>query len=132
MPTPLRLARAAAVALLIVLAAACSSSSSPSGSADCTAPVDGILRIHAEAIRFDTACLALPAGEEVTLVLENADSQPHNMAIYTDSSTTTQLFFGEIVEGGQTMEYTVPALDAGTYFFHCTLHPAMSGSVVVQ
>ena len=112
--------------------AACGGAPSPTGSIECREPVNGVLTVAAESLLFDTACLALPAGPPVTIVLDNADTQTHNVAIYTDSSKATQLFTGEIIEGGETIEYEIPALDVGTYYFDCTVHPAMNGSVVVQ
>ena len=91
-----------------------------------------MLTVTAESLAFDTACLAPPAGEPVTIAFENLDTQPHDVAIYTDASRTTQLYAGEIIEGGESIEYEIPALDAGTYYFACTVHPGMNGSVVVQ
>ena len=99
---------------------------------DCRAAVDGELTITADDLAFDTACIALPAGEAITLILVNDDTDPHNLAIYTDSSKGTELFAGEIVDGGETFEYEVGPLDAGTFYFDCTVHPTMSGSVVVE
>lgn len=117
---------------LLLLLAACGGATSPSGSVDCREPVDGVLTITAESLVFDTACLALPAGEPVTIAFENLDTQPHNVAIYADASKATQLYFGEIIEGGESISYEVPALEAGTFYFECNVHPAMNGSVVVQ
>lgn len=91
-----------------------------------------MLTVTAESLVFDTACLALPAGERVTIAFENLDTQPHDVAIYTDSSKTTQLYVGELIEGGESIEYEVPALEVGTFYFDCTVHPGMNGSVVVQ
>ena len=54
------------------------------------------------------------------------------MAIYTDSSKGTQLFAGEIINGGETVEYEIEALEAGTYYFDCTVHPGMQGSVIAE
>jgi plastocyanin len=118
---------------LILLLAACGGAPSPSGSIECRAPANGVLTVTADSLAFDTDCLALPAGEAVTIRLVNAeDVEPHNMAVYTDSSRTTQRFSGDIVDGGESIEYEIPALEAGTYYFDCTIHPAMNGSVVVQ
>jgi len=118
---------------LVLLLAACSSATSPSPSVACREAVDGVLTITAQSLAFDTACLALPAGEAVIIRLVNAeDVEPHNLAIYTDSSRTTQLFAGEIIEGGETIDYEIAALEAGTFYFDCTVHPGMFGSVVVQ
>jgi plastocyanin len=116
---------------LLLLLAACGGATSPSGSVDCTEPVDGVLTVTADSLVFDTTCLALPAGEQVTIAFENLDTQPHNVAIF-DSSKTTQLYFGEIMDGGESIEYEVPALNPGTYYFECTVHPGMNGSVVAE
>lgn len=117
---------------LFLLLAACGGATSPSGSVDCTEPIDGVLSVSAESLVFDTTCLALQAGQPVTIAFENLDTQPHNVAMYTDSSKTTQLYAGEIIEGGESISYEIPALAAGTFYFDCTVHPGMNGSVVVQ
>jgi plastocyanin len=36
-----------------------------------------------------------------------------------------------VATGPTTVTYDIPALDAGTYYFHCDVHPTMNGSVVV-
>jgi plastocyanin len=127
----IRIRTALSLALVVILAA-CSSSASPTGSADCREAQDGALTITAEGLEFDTACLAVPAGEAFTITLVNDDTEPHNVAIYTDSSKGTQLFAGEISNGGETVEYEVGALEAGTYYFDCTVHPGMQGSVIAE
>ena len=43
------------------------------------------------------------------------------------------LFQGQIVIGPTTLTYHVGALAAGTYYFHCDVHPtAMQGTFVVK
>lgn len=123
------------LALVLTLSlAACSpgDSPSPSAAAECSAPVDGVITVHADNLLFDTECLSLPAGEEVTIRLVNDDSAPHNITIFADADAGTQLFAGENIDGGESIDYVVPAQEAGTYYFECTIHPAMNGSVVVQ
>jgi plastocyanin len=115
----------------VLLLSACGDAS-PSGSVECRAAVDGELTITADLLVFDTACIILPAGETVTLILVNDDTDPHNVAIYTDSSTDTELFAGEIINGGEEIEYEVGPFEAGTFYFDCTVHPTMNGSVVVE
>ncbi len=114
-----------------LLLAACGGGS-PSGSVECRRAVDGQLTNTADNLAFDTACIVLPAGEAVTIILVNDDTDPHNLAIYTDSSKGTGLFPGEIIDPGETIEYEIPPLEAGTYYFDCTVHPTMNGSVVVE
>jgi plastocyanin len=125
------------ISLLLVLAllvGACSAEPSPSASvpADCREAVDGALTITASSLQFDAECLVFPADESVTVTLENDDSQSHNFAIYTDSSKSSQVFSGEIIDGGESIENVIDALEAGTYYFDCSVHPGMSGSLIVE
>ncbi|MDQ5841718.1 MAG: cupredoxin domain-containing protein [Chloroflexota bacterium] len=118
---------------LLLLLVACGGAASPTGSVECRESVNGVLTVTADSLAFDTGCLALPAGEAVTIRLVNAEgAEPHDVAIYTDSSRSRQLFSGDIVDGGESIDYQIDALEAGMYYFDCTIHPAMNGSVVVQ
>jgi plastocyanin len=91
-------------------------------------PPGGEADIVAEGTAFDTDQLSLPAEKEATLVFENLDPFPHNVAIYTDQGGEA-LFQGELVTAG-TAEYRVPPLDPGSYFFQCDVHPDfMTGTV---
>jgi plastocyanin len=118
------------VAVLLVLAGC--ASGSPSASVACTEAVDGLVTVTARSLAFDTACIALPAGEQVTIRLVNDDTVPHNLAIYTDDSRGTPLFEGEIIQGGETIDYEIEPLEAATNYFVCTVHPEMDGSVRVE
>jgi plastocyanin len=92
----------------------------------------GGVTVKAQNLAFDTSEIDLPADAPSTITFDNADAGvPHNIAIYNDSSLGENLFTGDIVTGPATAEYQVPALPAGEYYFHCDVHPNMSGSVVV-
>jgi plastocyanin len=92
----------------------------------------GGVTVVAQGIAFDTSEIDLPADAPTTITFDNQDAGvPHNIAIYDDSSLSQNLFTGEIVTGPGTAQYQVPALPAGEYYFHCDVHPNMSGSVVV-
>ncbi|HEU4865609.1 MAG TPA: cupredoxin domain-containing protein, partial [Actinomycetota bacterium] len=86
--------------------------------------------VTAQNIAFDTDTIELPADTESTITLDNEDTVPHNIAIYTDDTVAENLFRGETVTG-DTIDYTVPPLDAGEYYFQCDVHPTMNGSAVV-
>ena len=89
-------------------------------------------QVTAEGLAFDTAEIVLPAGEETTLHFVNNDAGvQHNIVIATDSSLSEQLFTGELITGVAETDYTIPPLDAGTYYFVCLVHPAMNGTVTV-
>ena len=92
--------------------------------------VGGGLQVVAANLAFSTTTLAVPSGEPFSLALVNDDSAPHNLAIYGDASASDKLFGGEVVGGGQTRVYDVPALPTGTWFFRCDVHPDMHGTVV--
>jgi plastocyanin len=92
----------------------------------------GGLTVVAKALAFDTDEIDLPAGQPTTLTFDNEDAGvPHNIAIYSDDSLGETLFQGTQFPGIATEEYQIPALDAGTYYFHCDVHTTMNGSVVV-
>ncbi len=88
--------------------------------------------VTAQGLQFDTDRIALPAGAPSTIHFENNDAGiQHNIAIFTDSSLGTTLFRGDIVTGPAAIDYGIPPLDPGTYYFQCDVHPTMNGSVAV-
>lgn len=96
---------------------------------DC-APSGTSLSISADNIKFSTDCLAAPAGQKFTVKFDNLESVPHNFAILgTDGKTLA----GTEVTGGPRVD-TLEAgpLEAGTYSFHCAVHPQMTGTFVVK
>jgi len=104
----------------------------PSGTAlQVTAP------LGASGAGFDKNCLAAPANKGFTLGFANNDPpQIHNVEIFTDSSATKRLGGAtgptDTIPGGQTTTYTVGPLPAGTYYFHCDIHPTtMTGTFIV-
>jgi plastocyanin len=89
--------------------------------------------ITAQGVAFDTKEVSLPAGEESAITIDNQDSTVHNLSIYEDDSATKDLFVGPDVGAGSSLDYTIPVLDAGKYFFRCDYHPSsMIGDVTVE
>lgn len=87
--------------------------------------------IVAKGIAFNATELRLPAGQETTITFDNQDAGiPHDVAIYTQQGGES-LFKGEIITGPAKAEYAVPALEAGSYWFQCDVHPTMNGTVTV-
>ncbi|MCM2466566.1 hypothetical protein DIC75_09660 [Methanoculleus sp. CWC-02] len=91
--------------------------------------------IVADNMAFDTSTITVPAGAEVTMVFDNQDDGIlHNVAVYTDSSATEEIFVGETITGPETTTYTFTAPEEpGTYFFRCDVHPQqMTGDFIVE
>jgi plastocyanin len=129
-----RLRRLVATVGLIVLAvaviAACTGAA---GGATTPASIDpNALTISAKDLRFSTATLTAPAGEPFQIVFDNQEAAPHNVAIYRDASATDKVLVEEPFGGPRSVTYSVPALEAGTYFYRCDVHPDMTGTLTVD
>jgi plastocyanin len=85
--------------------------------------------IAAADLAFDRDELQVPADVAFSLVFENRESAPHNVAIYTDESASEALFVGEIFGGPGSRIYQLPAIAPGTYVFRCDVHPEMRGQL---
>ncbi|MBI2854785.1 MAG: PQQ-binding-like beta-propeller repeat protein [Chloroflexi bacterium] len=92
------------------------------------------VNLSAQNLAFNTNTVTVPAGAQVTVNFNNADSAiPHNFAVYTSSSAATSIFLGETITGPSTTAYrfTAPS-QPGNYFFRCDVHPLlMTGTFVV-
>jgi plastocyanin len=81
---------------------------------------------------FVTKTVSAPAAEPFQIRFVNQDAGvQHNVSIYTDDSATESLFIGDLILGIGTGRYDVPALDAGSYYFRCDIHPVMDGTLEV-
>ena len=96
-------------------------------------PGGGGLAISAVDLQFDTDALEFTAGEESDLEFANDDASSiqHNVSIYEEEGGA-DLFTGDVIPGGQTTTYSVPALEAGEFYFQCDIHPGMNGTVTVK
>jgi plastocyanin len=90
--------------------------------------------VTAANIAFDTSTIDLPAGEASTIHFVNEDSGvQHNIAIYPSADDLANpLFRGEVITGPDEIDYAIDPLEAGEYYFHCDIHPTMSGTVSVS
>lgn len=137
------------VALLLVLAVACGGGGEENGGPDPTTvretpseePSDGgastELELTAKATVWDTNGLEAPADQPLTLVFHNEDGGiEHNFVVYTtdDEGESDEVVFStELFAGVETKAFDVPALEAGTYLYLCTIHTAtMTGTLTVE
>ncbi|MBA2556888.1 MAG: cupredoxin domain-containing protein [Chloroflexi bacterium] len=131
----------AAVAIFAIVApnaiAVLNASPSPSGEPAASGgaggdTLDPAVSIAAENIAFDTNTLTVPAGEPFTIDFQNREAAPHNVAIYGSAALDTEFFLGEVFTGPAERQYQVGALDPGDYYFLCSVHPNMNGTLTAQ
>jgi plastocyanin len=92
----------------------------------------GGVTVVAANLAFDTTTIELPADTATTITFDNQDAAvQHNISIYRDDTLSEVLFQGTLITGPDTIVYEIPALPAGEYYFHCDVHPTMSGTVAV-
>jgi plastocyanin len=70
---------------------------------------------------FQPTMLTITPGQTVTWT--NTGSEPHNAVAYDGT------FSSPVLSQGQTFSFTFP--NAGTYAYQCSIHPWMTGSIVV-
>jgi plastocyanin len=105
------------------------------GGAPSAAPseVAADVTITAKGIAYTETEVTAPADTPFTIAFHNMDDGvPHNVAIHEGSPSGQELFKGDIFNGVATKVYDVPALPAGTYAFVCSVHPNMTGTLVVK
>ena len=90
--------------------------------------------IGAKGVKFDVTTITLKAGVAVELAFTNNDAGiPHNVAIREVGSSGDPIFDGEHVTGIATVDYEIPALEAGkSYEFFCAIHPNMKGTIELE
>jgi plastocyanin len=124
--------------LSAVLAACGGSPSSSAGASEGTggggtvAVVDGNVDLAADNLEFDASVIEAPAGEAFTITFTNLEEVPHNVAVDTEEGGD-EIVTGEVITGPDaTTTINVPALEPGTYYFVCDIHPDMNGTIVVE
>ena len=118
-------------AALTLITVACPGTAASPGtpSADPSTPAGDEIVIVAKDLQFSPTTVEVPAGEPVTIVLDNQEAAPHNIAVKDASGA--EVFKGEIGSSKQ-IDNAVPALTAGTYTFWCEVHPDMTGTITAS
>ena len=107
----------AAVIIAIVLLLA----GSPSVTANAR-PSAGNAEVKIDNFSFGPATITVPVGATVTWT--NRDDIPHTVV------STDGVFKSKVRDTDETFSYTFAK--AGTYPYYCSVHPKMTGQVVVQ
>ncbi|MFC1964671.1 plastocyanin/azurin family copper-binding protein [Chloroflexota bacterium] len=122
---------------ILVILMACASPTTPFPTPT-TPPTAGTgqyvtVNISAENIAFDKGTITVPAGADVTIVFDNKNRVPHNVAFYETEAAANAIFVGEVIPSPKTISYrfTAPSTP-GIYFFRCDPHRSrMTGDFVV-
>ena len=107
----------AAVVIAIVLLLA----GSPNVTANAQPPA-AIAEVKIDNFSFGPATITVPVGATVTWT--NRDDIPHTVV------STDGVFKSKVRDTDETFSYTFAK--AGTYPYYCSVHPKMTGQVVVQ
>ncbi len=90
-----------------------------------------VVELAAQNVAYTTDTLQAPAGAPFSIHFQNDDQGvPHNVEIKDAAGEV--VLTGDIITGVTDITYSVPALDAGSYAFACTVHPNMTGTLTVQ
>jgi plastocyanin len=92
------------------------------------------LREEAKGLKFVQPQLSVrPSGGQVRIHFVNSDAgTQHNIAVFRGPDATAPVLFrGELIAGPAVVDYTFEAPPPGTYFFHCDVHPTMTGTLTV-
>jgi cytochrome c oxidase subunit 2 len=81
---------------------------------------------------FDPDTLTVKKGDKITVT--NKDTLPHTVTSGTGPTdpNNAKQFDTSIIEAGATADIETTNLNAGQYPFFCSVHPYMTGKVVVQ
>jgi len=117
--------------VVALIVAACGQAPSPSP-APAIAP--GVrIDLIAEGIAFQPGAVAIPAGTDFVVHLDNRDAGvPHNVALLADANFSTTLTKGEIVTGPAVVDLAIAGLIPGRYRLMCEVHPNMLVDLTVE
>ena len=111
--------------ILACTAAGCYSSPAPATPAAPPASSGSGSSITIKNFAFDPATLTVKTGTTVTWV--NNDGASH--AIASDAGSPAAFSSESLSTGGS---YSFTFTGQGTYTYHCSIHPSMKGTIIVQ
>jgi plastocyanin len=93
----------------------------------------GAIALSAKNVAYSDTTLTASGGGEVTIDFSNEDTQPHNVAVFDGKDATAPVLFrGDIVAPGDKATFQFQAPPPGSYYFHCDVHPQMTGTLTVS
>jgi plastocyanin len=122
-----------ALALLLVACSGAGGSTKPPAGACVRTDASNAVTLTANNLQFTTACIEAVAGKNIVIHFTNEEAAPHDVAVYKDSSRKQEIGSSDIATGpNASTTLTLPPQLPGQYYFECTIHTSMSGSLVVR
>jgi plastocyanin len=87
--------------------------------------------VIAKNIAYDVKELKVPAGAAITVSFKNQDKVPHNMDFTVDQAGSQTFYKQDPLPGPIASTYQFTSPKAGTYYYHCDVHPNMTGTLLV-
>jgi plastocyanin len=87
--------------------------------------------VVAKNIAYMTKQLNVPAGAAITVNFKNEDTVPHNMDFTVDQAGSQTFYKQDPLPGPISSTYSFTSPKAGTYYYHCDVHPNMTGILTV-
>ena len=93
--------------------------------------------IAAKDVSYNKDCLAGPVNRPFQIEFDNQEGVYHNVVFFRGADADAPPILPDsqtpLFPGPKTVTYRLPALKAGSYFFHCQAHPtAMQGKLQVR
>ncbi len=81
---------------------------------------------------FDPNTLTIKKGDKITVT--NKDNVPHTVTSGTgpQDPNSAKSFDTSIIEGGKTADISTAKLAPGNYPYYCSIHPYMTGKLIIQ
>ena len=108
--------------LLALIAFAAFAVSSSAGKATAANPAPSPVDVKIDNFSFAPQSITVPAGTKVTW--KNRDEIPHTVV------STEGVFKSRVLDTDETFSFTFDK--PGTYPYFCSVHPKMTGTVIVQ
>ena len=107
----------------------------PATATDVPPPSSSTFTVVGQNLLFNLTQLNAAAGAPVTIVFDNEDSAvAHNIHFFSGASSSgTSVGATDIIAGPSTATLSLGVLAAGSYFYHCDVHPVqMQGHLTVS
>ena len=108
--------------------ASAAASPSAASSAAASGAAGSVVNLKAQNLAFDPKSLTAPVGAAFQIAFDNQDNATMHDVVIKDAGGK-EVFKGDLVTGVAQKTYNVPALQAGSYTFVCTVHPTMTGTL---